>query len=144
MSDTTDPIATESGAAEVAPPSPTVERAHRLAQAALDRKAEDVVVLDVRGLTSFADAFVLATGTSDRHVASVAEAVIQASKREGEVPLGVEGQDEGRWVLIDGNDVIVHVFQADVREHYDLDRLWEDAKRTEVRAPEDAAAAAGE
>lgn len=103
------------------------ERTHRLVEAALGRKALDVVALDVSGLTSFADVFVLATGTSDRHVRAVADAVVQAGKAAGFAPLGVEGEEEGRWVLIDLNDVVVHVFQAEVRELYDLDRLWAEA-----------------
>ena len=108
-----------------------LEHARRLVEAALDRKARDVVALDVRELTSFADTFVLATGTSDRHVRSVADAVVEAGREVGLETLGVEGQEEGRWVLIDLNEVVVHVFRAEVREHYDLDRLWADAPRME-------------
>ncbi len=95
--------------------------------AALDRKALDVVALDVRELASYADVFVLATGTSDRHTRAVADAVLEAAARMGEKPLGREGQEEGRWVLIDLGDIIVHVFQQEVREYYDLERLWSDA-----------------
>ncbi len=98
-----------------------------IVEAALDRKAEDVVALDVREVASFADTFVLATGTSDRHVRSVADAVQSALKETGEKPLGVEGYDDGLWVLIDYGDVIVHVFQRELREHYDLERLWSEA-----------------
>lgn len=101
-------------------------RVRRLAAAALDRKAQDVMALDVSGLTSFADAFLLATGTSDRHARSVADAVLEAAKQEGGA-MGVEGYDEGRWILIDLGDVVVHVFQAEARTHYDLERLWGDA-----------------
>jgi ribosome-associated protein len=111
-----------------------VERARSLAEAALDRKAVDVILLEVGGLTSFADAFVICSGTSDRHVRAVADAIVERSKALGEAPLGVEGHDEGRWVLIDLNDVVAHVFQADVREHYDLERLWSDAKTTAFEA----------
>ena len=116
------------------------ERVQSLAEAALDRKAMNAVALDVRELTSFADAFLLLTGTSDRHVRSVADAVIQASKQSGRKPLGVEGQDEGRWILIDLGDVIVHVFQVEAREYYDLDRLWEDAAAIELPSGGNAAA----
>lgn len=112
-----------------------LERARRIAEAALDKKAEDVVALDVRELTSFADTFLLATGTSDRHVRTVADAVVEAARVAGERPLGVEGQDEARWVLIDFGDVIVHVFRRDVRDHYDLERLWSDAPRLDVGDP---------
>jgi len=104
----------------------------RLAEAAVEKKARDLVGLDVHQLTSFTDAFLLATGTSDRHVRSVADAVLEASKEMGRSPLGVEGYDEGRWVLIDLNEVVVHVFQEEVREYYDLERLWGDAPPIEL------------
>jgi ribosome-associated protein len=110
------------------------ERARSLAEVALDRKAQNAVALDVRELTSFADAFLILTGTSDRHVRSVADAVIQATKAAGRAPLGVEGKDEGRWILIDLGDVIVHVFQEEAREYYDLDRMWEDAPPIDLAA----------
>ncbi len=116
------------------PPSDSADRVRRLAEAALDRKALDPVALDVRELTSFADAFLLLTGTSDRHVRSVADSVIQAGKAAGQRPLGVEGQEEARWVLIDFGDVIVHVFVEEAREYYDLDRLWEDAPPIDLAA----------
>jgi ribosome-associated protein len=106
-----------------------------LAEAALERKAQDLVALDVHELTSFADAFLLATGTSDRHVRSVADAMLEASQEMGRSPLGVEGYDEGRWVLIDLNVVVVHVFQEEVREYYDLERLWRDAPAIDLEQP---------
>ena len=114
-------------------------RAATFAAAAEDLKAERLVALDVRELTSFADTFIVATGNSDRHARSIADAVIEAAKAAGERPVGVEGYDEGRWVLIDLGDVIVHIFQADVREDYDLERLWSDAPSLPL--PEDATAA---
>jgi len=107
----------------------------RLAEAAVQKKARDLVGLDVHQLTSFTDAFLLATGTSDRHVRSVADAVLEVSKEMGRSPLGVEGYDEGRWVLIDLNEVVVHVFQKEVREYYDLERLWGDAPPIELEQP---------
>lgn len=105
----------------------TLEKARIAAEAALDRKAGDPMALDVRGLVSFADAFVILTGRSDRQVRGIAEAVAEALSRRGEKPIGIEGLEEGRWVLIDLSDVIVHVFQEEVRSHYDLERLWSDA-----------------
>jgi ribosome-associated protein len=96
-------------------------------EAALSSKAEAVVALDVRELSSVTETFVLATGTSDRHLRSIVDAIREAATELGEQPLGVEGYTEGRWVLIDLNDVIVHVFLPDVREHYQLERLWSDA-----------------
>jgi ribosome-associated protein len=104
-----------------------MQQAEQYAEAALDRKAGDVVALDVSGLTSFTEAFVIATGSSDRHVKAVADAVVERAKQLGQKPLGVEGYESGEWVLIDLDDVIVHVFQGEKREHYDLERLWADA-----------------
>jgi len=96
-------------------------------EAALDVKAEDVAALDVRELSSFADVFVVATGRSDRQVRAIADSIEMTMKQAGAVPLGIEGYAEGRWVLIDLDDVIVHVFVPEAREHYDIERLWSDA-----------------
>ena len=111
------------------------QKAKRIVQAAQDKKAEDVVALDVRGLSSFADIFVIATGNSDRHVRSIVDGIEAALAEHGERPIGVEGREEGRWVLMDLNDAIVHVFQRDAREHYGLERLWGDAPELEIAAP---------
>lgn len=112
------------------------ERARRLAEAALERNAEDVVALAVGELTSFADAFVIATAGSDRQARAVADAVVESAKSAGTAVLGVEGYEDGRWILIDAGDVVVHVFVRDAREHYDLDRLWGDAPRIDLPEPE--------
>jgi ribosome-associated protein len=106
-----------------------IQKARLIVEAALDKKAEDVVALDVRELVSFADTFVIATGSSDRHVRSIVDGIEEALRVQGEKPLGIEGADEGRWVLIDCDDVIVHVFLRDVRQHYDLERLWGEAEK---------------
>jgi len=90
-----------------------------------DLKAVDVRVLDVRGKTSVTDVLVVATGTSVRHVKSLADNVIIKSKQHDEQPLGVEGLDAGEWALIDLGDVVVHVMQAEVRAFYQLEKLWE-------------------
>jgi ribosome-associated protein len=111
------------------------EHARRLAEAALDRNAENVVALAVGELTSFADAFVIATAGSDRQARAVADAVVESAKGAGAAVLGIEGYDDGRWILIDAGDVIVHVFVRDAREHYDLDRLWADAPRIPLPQP---------
>jgi len=95
--------------------------------AAQDKVAEDPLALDVRDVVSFADTFLILTGRSDRHVQAIADAVLAAFDARGEKPLGVEGQNEGRWVLLDFGDLIVHVFQREVREAYALERLWSDA-----------------
>jgi ribosome-associated protein len=103
-----------------------------LMEAVAGRKGEDVVVLDVRTVTSFADTLVLATGSSDRNVRAIADAVVEASAESGSAPLGVEGYEEGRWVLVDLGDAVVHVFLPDVREHYALERLYADAPLVEL------------
>ena len=109
-------------------------RANRVAEAALDRKAVDLVALDVSELTSYADTFVIATATSDRHARAIADAIREAEVAGGSQPLGVEGYDEARWVLIDLGDVIVHVFLGEVRAAYDLERLWSDAQSLALSA----------
>jgi ribosome-associated protein len=111
-----------------------IARANRVAEAALDKKALDLVALDVSALTSYADTFVIATATSDRHARAIADAVCAAEGAAGGKPLGVEGYGEARWVLIDLGDVIVHVFQEEVREAYDLERLWSDAQSLALSA----------
>lgn len=97
----------------------------KLAQDSLeDMKARDVCVLDVRRLTSVTDYLLIASGTSDRHVRSLAKNLVETAKASGQVPLGVEGQDSGEWVLVDLCDVVVHVMQPRVREFYKLEDLW--------------------
>jgi ribosome-associated protein len=123
-----------------APNPPPTDKTRRIVDAALDVKAEDVIALDVGELSSFADVFVVCTGRSDRQVRAIAEAVEKAAKQAGEPPLGIEGYAEGRWVLIDLDDVIVHVFTPETRQHYDIERLWSDAPRIAVAAPVDQAA----
>lgn len=115
-----------------------IEKGRAVIAAALDLKAADPVLLNVAGVVSFADAFVFLTGGSDRQVNAIADAIQVAMKAADEKPLGVEGLADGRWVLMDLNDVIVHIFQPDVREHYDLERLWSDAPRVAVDLPKDA------
>jgi ribosome-associated protein len=90
-----------------------------------DMKALEVKVLDVRGLTDVADFMVIASGTSDRHVRSVAQRVVERTKEAGFRPHGVEGQQDGDWVLIDLSEMIVHVMLPRVREFYGLEKLWD-------------------
>ena len=89
-----------------------------------DLKARDVHEIDVRGKTSIADIFVIASGTSTRHVKSLADEVVRFAKKAGMMPLGVEGQREAEWVLVDLGDIIVHVMLPRIREFYGLERLW--------------------
>jgi ribosome-associated protein len=92
-----------------------------------DMKAVNVKVFDVRRVTDVSDCMVLASGTSDRHVRSIADRVIERAKSAGFRPMGVEGERDGEWVLVDLNDVIVHVMLPRVREFYGLEELWEPA-----------------
>ena len=89
-----------------------------------DLKAQDIKVLDVRGKTSITDLMIFASGTSDRHVKSLAETVAFQAKQAGESPLGTEGTLEGEWALVDLNGVVVHIMQPKVRDYYQLERLW--------------------
>lgn len=90
-----------------------------------DMKAFDITTLDVRGKTSITDFFVVASGTSDRHVKSTAESVAFQAKQAGQAPIGAEGLQEGEWALIDLNGVVVHIMQPKVRDFYQLERLWD-------------------
>jgi ribosome-associated protein len=90
-----------------------------------DLKAVNIRVLDVRRLTDVADTMIVASGTSDRHVRSIAEHVIMKAKEAGRRPMGTEGKQDGEWVLVDLQDVLVHVMLPRVREFYALEQLWE-------------------
>jgi len=93
-----------------------------------DLKAEDITVLDVRDKTTVTDWLVIATGSSSRHVKSIANNVAVEAKEAGKPPLGIEGENDGEWVLVDLGDIIVHVMQHQVREYYDLESLWSVAR----------------
>ncbi|GAB4187769.1 MAG: ribosome silencing factor [Wenzhouxiangellaceae bacterium] len=90
-----------------------------------DYKARDVQVIDVRGISSLSDYVILATGTSTRHLQAVAENLVVGLKRAGYQPLGVEGQRDSDWVLVDADDVIVHLMLPQAREFYNLEKLWD-------------------
>lgn len=90
-----------------------------------DMKALDIRELDVRNKTSITDLMVIASGTSNRHVSSMAETLVFKAKEAGETPLGVEGMQEGEWVLVDLNGIVVHLMQTKVRDFYQLERLWQ-------------------
>lgn len=113
-------------------PNDPSTKARWIVEAALERKAERPVVLDMRTLTSYADSFVILTGRSDRQVRSIADAIVGALKDHDDPPLGIEGEADGNWVLIDCNDAIVHVFDPDTRLQFDLERLWRDAPRLDL------------
>lgn len=105
--------------------TPTFATLRRRVLAALDElKAHDIREIDVQGRTSIADLLIIASGTSSRHVKSIADEVVKFAKRAGMLPLGVEGQSEAEWVLVDLGDIIVHVMLPRIREFYGLERLW--------------------
>jgi ribosome-associated protein len=115
------------------PPITAAELTWRAALSALGRKAEDLVILDVREIVSYAQFFVICHGHSNRQVSAIAEAIRAEVKTAlNEVPLGIEGMETGRWVLVDYGDVVVHVFDEHLRRFYDLEALWIDAPRIQV------------
>jgi ribosome-associated protein len=108
------------------------ETARAIAIAALDKKAVGLEILDVAGRVDYADFLVIMTGRSDRHTQALAQGIEEALKRDGLRPLAVEGLPHGSWVLMDFGDVVVHVFQDEARQLYDLEGLWLDARRLPV------------
>lgn len=113
-------------------PSTSKEKAFLCARAVLERKAGDLVILEVKDLSSFTDYFLICSGNSDRQVQAIASYIEEKLAKIGVRPLGVEGKREGRWILMDYGDVIVHVFYQPIREFYDLERLWSEAPRIEL------------
>jgi len=111
------------------------ERTLLLTRLALEKKACDLVVMDVRGLTSIADYFIICSGRSDRQVQSIAQGLDANSAEHGIKPFAVEGAGRGHWVLMDFSDVIVHIFYEPVRRFYDLDGLWGHAPKAELPEP---------
>jgi ribosome-associated protein len=113
-------------------PSTSKEKAFLCARALLERKAIDPVILEVANLSSFTDYFLICSGNSDRQVQAIASHIEEKMSKQGIRPLGLEGKREGRWILLDYGDVIVHVFYQPAREFYDLERLWSEAPRVEL------------
>jgi ribosome-associated protein len=110
------------------------ERALHLCGYALEKKASDLILLDVGELTSIAEYFVICSGRSDRQVQSIAQGIEEGAAHEGFRPFAVDGTGRGHWVLMDFSDVVIHIFYEPVRKFYDLDGLWDHAPR--VRLPE--------
>ena len=108
------------------------EKLKIILKSALDKKAEEPVVLDLRGLTSLADFFVILTATSETHARTIADEIKKKLKEKNVLPVSTEGYDSAGWILLDYGDVIVHVFKPEVRELYNLESLWMDAPRLDV------------
>ncbi|HEX4910119.1 MAG TPA: ribosome silencing factor [Permianibacter sp.] len=102
-----------------------------------EMKAREVVALDVRALTSMADFLVICCGTSTRHCKSIAQHVVEQAKTAGVMPLGVEGEQGGEWILVDLGDVIVHVMLREARDYYQLEKLWDPDWGVAKSAPSD-------
>lgn len=121
------------------PDPSTLENVFACARAAIEKRGSDVVVLDVSRLSGVTDYYLLASGSSDRRVQAIAQGMLEKMGEKGVRALGVEGLNEGRWVLVDFGDWVAHVFYEEVRSHYDLEGLWFDAPRVplppEVTAP---------
>ena len=110
--------------------------ANRIAEIAADKKAANIRILDLRGIVSYTDYFVICSGTNSRQIRAIADGVIEALAAEGEKPAHVEGYDRSEWVLLDYFDFIVHVFAPETRTFYGLERLWGNAEQ--VHASDDA------
>ena len=110
-----------------------LERAIKCAELALDKKAYEVRILEIAGLSTIADYLVIATGTSDKQVQAIAESV-KVGMKQYDMHIDIEGMDEGKWVVIDYGDILFHVFIQDLRSYYDLDGLW--AAAPSVAIPE--------
>ncbi len=106
--------------------------------AALSKKALEPVLLDVTGQASYTDYILLVSGSSDRHVQTITDAVVESMAKERRRPIGVEGSAGGQWSLIDFGDIVVHVFYHPMRGFYDLEGLWCDAPRVAIDVPPDA------
>jgi len=110
------------------------QQVQRAAAILLDHKANDVVVLSLRGVSDMTDYFVIASGTSDTHFRALGENVLESMKKEGSAAHHIEGLPQGRWVLLDYVDFVVHLFHPTLRNFYQLERLWSDAEVVPVSA----------
>ncbi|HEY1098930.1 MAG TPA: ribosome silencing factor [Myxococcota bacterium] len=122
------------------PGEPSLDLAHTCAALALEKKADNVVILQVSELTSYADYFVIAAASSERQAQAVARNIADALKVKGKQPLSTDGMEQGNWVIVDYGAVVVHVFMESARAYYDLDGFWVDAPRVDVDEPRGKAA----
>jgi ribosome-associated protein len=109
----------------------TIEKARLCLDIIQERKAIDPILMEVGRLTSFTDYFLVASGASSRQVQSISQHLARRLREEGFKPFGIEGEQEGHWVLMDYGDVVIHIFYQPVREFYDLEGLWTEAPRVE-------------
>jgi ribosome-associated protein len=104
-------------------------------RAAESKKATDIKVLDLTGITSFADFFVICTGANQRQIQAISDEVaVQLKQRAGELPISMEGYNQAEWILADYGDLLIHIFSPKAREYYDLERLWRSAKTVAIPA----------
>jgi ribosome-associated protein len=111
---------------------PSRDKALECARAAIDKKAENLKVLDLTNLSSFTDYFLICSGMSDRQVMAIADSIEAAMSAQDRELISIEGYSEGRWVLMDFGDVVIHIFLDALREYYDLENLWAEAPRVKV------------
>jgi len=112
----------------------TTDKLRLTANAAIDKRARDIVILCLKGLTAFTDYFFICTGDNTPQIKAIVEHIEGQLKNHRERPLGIEGLTQGRWVLMDYNDVLVHVFDEETRMFYNLEKLWIDAPRIKVES----------
>ncbi len=105
------------------------KRALLCINASLEKKAKDLVILNVKEVSAFTDYFIICSGSSDRQVRAIADAIQENLKLSGILPLGIEGEAAGQWILMDYEDVIIHIFLETIRSFYDLERLWSESPR---------------
>ena len=122
-----DGLPTRDGTAPVSDRA-SLDLARRIVELAEDKKAADIILLDLAGLTTMADAFVICSGGSERQIAAIADGIVEGLRDEGTKPFGREGTPESHWVLVDYGSVIVHVFTPPERDYYQLERHWSNAK----------------
>ena len=134
----------QEGVAPAAAPAELDERVVAALRAASERKALDLLVLDLRQVASFTDYFLIASGTNVRQVQAIADAVVERLKEDGTRPARVEGYNAAEWVLLDYGDFVLHVFEEKARRFYDLERLWRDAARVPLPRELAAEGAGGE
>ncbi len=105
-----------------------VQFLNQIAQILFDKKGVNILALDVQGISTLTDYFIIAEGNVDKHVVALAKAVVEALKKEGEMPIHVEGLDQGDWVVIDYMELVIHLFKPGIREKYRLEELWHDGE----------------